>query len=168
MAASLGQDFLNGCIGGDKRPIFRTSLVSGNPDLTRGSDVFYYFSAGFLPFDEGSPARNGELALSAADWKVILTERRASRSQQKRKSHTPGGDRNWSNRELWNGQWFSSPSWGNIARDERYILHTIKTGNHWPLMAICHYSRSNLFHAPVIEGKLSLWAGISTAREDTR
>jgi len=124
--------------GGDKRPIFRTSLVSGNPDLTRGSDVFYYFSAGLLPFDEGSPARNGELALSAADWKVISTERRASRSQPKRKSHTPGGDRNWSNRELWNGQWFSSPSWGNIARDERYILHTIKTGNHWPLMAICH------------------------------
>ena len=35
-------------IGEDKRPIFRTSLVIGNPDLARGSDVFYYFSAGFL------------------------------------------------------------------------------------------------------------------------
>ena len=27
------------------------------------------FQLGFLPFDEGSPTRNGELALSAANWK---------------------------------------------------------------------------------------------------
>ena len=30
---------------------------------------FIILQLGFLPFDEGSPARNGVLALSAADWK---------------------------------------------------------------------------------------------------
>jgi len=36
------------CLGGDKRPTLRNSLVSGDPDLARGSEVFYYSSAGFL------------------------------------------------------------------------------------------------------------------------
>ena len=41
-------DTLRERFGGDKRPILRMSLVSEDPDLARGSDVFYYFSAGFL------------------------------------------------------------------------------------------------------------------------
>ena len=35
-------------LGGDNRPTLQNSLVSEDPDLARGSEVFYYSSAGFL------------------------------------------------------------------------------------------------------------------------
>ena len=44
------------CIGGDNRPTLRNSLVSGDPDLARGSEVFYYSSAGFLTVWRGQPS----------------------------------------------------------------------------------------------------------------
>ena len=44
------------CIGGDNRPTLRDSLVSGDPDLARGSEVFYYSSAGFLTVWRGQPS----------------------------------------------------------------------------------------------------------------
>jgi hypothetical protein len=47
---------VNKCIGGDKRPTLRNSLVSGDPDLARGSEVFYYSSAGFLTVWRGQPS----------------------------------------------------------------------------------------------------------------
>ena len=42
--------------GGDNRPTLRDSLVSGDPDLARGSEVFYYSSAGFLTVWRGQPS----------------------------------------------------------------------------------------------------------------
>src|ERR1035437_375574 len=43
-------------IGGDNRPTLRNSLVSRGPDLARGSEVFYYSSAGFLTVWRGQPS----------------------------------------------------------------------------------------------------------------
>jgi len=43
-------------LGGDNRPTLRDSLVSGDPDLARGSEVFYYSSAGFLTVWRGQPS----------------------------------------------------------------------------------------------------------------
>jgi hypothetical protein len=71
---------VNECIGGDKRPTLRNSLVSGGPDLARGSEVFYYSSAGFLTVRRGQlswvsyrSARSAQLEITnspvaAADW----------------------------------------------------------------------------------------------------
>src|SRR5258707_7851586 len=42
--------------GGDNRPTLRNSLVSGDPDLARGSEEFYYSSAGFLTVWRGQPS----------------------------------------------------------------------------------------------------------------
>lgn len=44
------------CICGNSWPTLRNSLVSWDADLARGSEVFYYFSAGFLPVWRGQPS----------------------------------------------------------------------------------------------------------------
>src|ERR1700758_4405645 len=89
---------------------------------------FIILQLGFLPFGKVSPARNNGLISSSGRLELIWTEHRASRSRAGPKSHTCSGDRNSSNRELWKNQWLSQPTQSNIAFDERYILHTIRTG----------------------------------------
>ena len=87
-------------LGGDNRPTFQNSLVRGDPDLARGSEVFYYSSAGFLTVWQVSPARNNGLTSSGGRLELIWTEHRASRSQPGLKRHTCSGDRNSSNPAL--------------------------------------------------------------------
>ena len=111
------------------------------------------FQLGFLPFDEGSPACNGELALSAADWKSFGQSVGPPGASQSAKATPLAEIATGVTESFWNDQWFSSPSWGNIARDKRYILHTIKTGNHWPLMAIMHVSESVDVRIPLSPGR---------------
>jgi hypothetical protein len=38
---------------------------------------------------------------------------------------------------LWGRQWLFQPSLGNITGEERDILHTLKAGTDWLLLAIC-------------------------------
>jgi hypothetical protein len=85
-------------------------LLAETPDLARGSEVFYYSSAGFLTVWQGQPSRNNGLISSGGRLELIWTEHRASRSRAKRKSHPCSGDRNSSNRELWKDQWLSQPT----------------------------------------------------------
>jgi hypothetical protein len=93
------------------------------------------FQPGFLPFDESSPARNGGLALAAADWKSFEQSVGPPGASQSAKA-TPLAEIATRVTESFgtvNGSVHQAG--GNIARDERCILHTIKTGTHWPLMA---------------------------------
>jgi len=43
-------------VGGDKRPTLQNSLVAGDPDLARSSEVFYYSSPEFLTVWQGQPS----------------------------------------------------------------------------------------------------------------
>jgi hypothetical protein len=91
---------------------------------------FIIFQMGFLPFDGSSPARNGGLPIAASDWKSFEQSVGPRGASQTQKATPMAEIATRVTESFWNGQWFSSPSWGNIARDERCILHTIKTGTH--------------------------------------